>query len=273
MSQKHGMFDDSSEEDIAKKRFRNWLPRLRSRNPGQRLNLNAQRQRAEPVRANAADAVEDQAGPSHATEDDADESPAVPPHAVHGEDGNREDLFKNPSLVYENDAFKIFVQKKHFSRQKKFSLDDHLYLLKIEQKSNSKTLPFLKDIINILDTVLSHILNEMRQFYQSSTKEETNVVYITIKQPNMVSAIRSEGMNLKSPSEAIVKHVLSSFYIFSQSQDNLRLEKEFNIYFKVLSHENVATGSKRRKAYLNSRLGCNETYFIKGGIEMKEIVK
>lgn len=274
MSQKHGMFDDSSEEDIARKRFRNWQPRLRDRTRKKVSNLPAQQ--AGPSHAEDSDPQE---GPSHAvgtdqagSTDDADSQEAGPSHAVHAVHGNPNsgELFKSPTLVYENDAFKILVQKQDFKRQKKFSLDDHLYLLKVEQKTSSSTLPFLKDIVSILDSILSHILNEMKQFYK---KEETNVIYITIKQPTMTSPIRSQGMNLNSPSEAIVKHILSTFYIFSNSEDTLRLDKGFNIYFKVLSHSNVILGSKRRKAYLNSKLGCNETYFITGCIQIKESVQ
>lgn len=234
---KHQMLNFSSDEDfVSKKPFENW--------------------RSRPASENASARADGERGSGN----------------LHGGGEETESqLYESPTLLYENDKFKILVEKQSFKRQLKFRLEDHLYLLKVETKAPAKDLPLLKDMLEILDKTLNKILEEMKNAYKS---DETNVVYITIKQDKMVSAIRSQGVELKSPSQAITKHVLSAFHIFAQSADTLRLDRSFNIYFKILSHDNVMAGSRRRKRHLATRLGdSNETYYLDGCLQVKASVQ
>jgi hypothetical protein len=164
-----------------------------------------------------------------------------------------EEIIKRP--LFENDAYKIFVQKTGFKRQVKFSLDDHHYVLKIESKEGSQTLPVLKDIVEMLEKSLLSLLSELQNYYDKNSK---HTVYITFHQPGMISAVRSQGLDLFSQPTAIVHHVMSAFYLFANSKDNLRLNRGFTVYVKVLCHENVTQGSVRRKMPLKVRLGCTD---------------
>jgi len=55
-------------------------------------------------------------------------------------------------------------------------------------------LPLLKSIIEILENSIIKILNELKPMYNEN---ETNLVFITILQNNMVSPMRTGGFDLQ----------------------------------------------------------------------------
>lgn len=167
-----------------------------------------------------------------------------------------ENLYDKQKPLFENNLFKVFVQKTKFQRQKKFRLEDHHYVIKVDGKK-SQTMPLLKDIVLILDQSLLKVIKDLQSFYD---KSHSHIIYITFHQPGMVSAVRSEGMNLWESPAKIISHVMNSFNLFSNSQDSLRLNNGFQVFIKVLSHDNVIKGSKRRKTPLKLTLGCTSTF-------------
>jgi len=163
--------------------------------------------------------------------------------------------------------FQVFVQKTGFQRQKNFRLEDHHYIIKIKEKKSS-TLPLLKDIVLILDKSLIKVIEELQTFYD---KTESHIIYITFHQPGMISAVRSEGMDLWEKPSQIISHVMNSFNMFANSQDSLKLNNGFQVFIKVLSHENVLKGSRRRKTPLKMTLGCTKI-FEEANIRLNQVL-
>lgn len=170
------------------------------------------------------------------------------------EDDQGNSIFQTATKVFENNNLEIYISKTSFKRQKKFALDDHLYSVVVRLKANAKELPLLKDFILILDQTLVKILRDLQAFYDSN---EEHLVYIAIKQTGMISGVRSPAMDLKSNAAAIIQHVMNSFNQFINSNENLHLDKSFQVYIKVLSHNNVMAGSGRRKAPIRVKLGSS----------------
>lgn len=71
--------------------------------------------------------------------------------------------FDQETTVFANDHLKIYIFRKDFERQKKFSLDDHLFLLKIEALEGKP--PLLLDIEDILMKACEDILRKIKAFY------------------------------------------------------------------------------------------------------------
>jgi hypothetical protein len=72
--------------------------------------------------------------------------------------------FDQETTVFENDFLKIYIFRKDFDRQKKFSFDDHLFLLKVETLKGKP--PLLLDIEDILNTACEDILTKIKAFYK-----------------------------------------------------------------------------------------------------------
>lgn len=108
---------------------------------------------------------------------DSPEHPGSPQIQAQAKDNIALYLDKTP--VYENDNLKIFIEKKEFERQKKFKLEDHLYVMKIEVKKDSPII-LLKDLMEILENSFIKIIHELKEHYGKN--QETNLLYITIYQ-------------------------------------------------------------------------------------------
>jgi len=97
-------------------------------------------------------------------------------------------------------------------------------------------------------------------------------MYITILQGNMISPIRSAGINLqKSDKKAIVMHLMSMFSKFVNSNENLKLDNTFKVFFKIFSSNHVFDKTSRRKTHLITTLGNfkNNGQMLKGCIYLK----
>jgi len=73
-------------------------------------------------------------------------------------------------------------------------------------------------------------------------------VYITIYQKNFASAINSSAVELQtSDTQKMIEYVFSLFNRFINSNDTIRLDESFSVYFKVLSMDHVNVSKHRRK--------------------------
>lgn len=165
-------------------------------------------------------------------------------------------LYNNPTKILETEKLKIFIEKTEFQRQKRFKVDDHLYIMKVETKSNQ--IIFLKDLTEILENCFIEVINEIKQFYNN--QNDTNLLYISIYQPNLTSAIKSQGLDIqKSSAESLIQHVMNMFHRFVNSNETLKLQNGFKVYFKVFSYAHFQDLKSRRKTHLKTSLGCTNS--------------
>ena len=161
-----------------------------------------------------------------------------------------------PTPIFVGDSLKIFVQKVGFMRQKKFILEDHQFLVKVESLNDKP--PLLSSILSVLETSLEQMLDNLRTFYKA---EDQNLVYITIHQSEMESAMNSSAFEISTTSNHIIlSHVLGMFNRFIRSNASLRLEKDFSVYFRVLSRAHVNDPSNRRGAIIREKFCKNKKH-------------
>ena len=86
----------------------------------------------------------------------------------------------------------------------------------------------------------------------------------------MVNALRSGGFNLQmSETNTILSFVLNMFNRFINSNEEIRLDQGFQVYFKIFSYNHVNWQKSRRKQ--NRTLGCeqgNKAMRIAGCVEI-----
>ena len=161
-----------------------------------------------------------------------------------------------PTPIFIGDSLKIFVQKVGFMRQKKFILEDHQFIVKVESLNDKP--PLLSSILSVLETSLEQMLDNLRTFYKA---EDQNLVYITIHQSEMDSAMNSSAFEISTTSnDIILSHVLGMFNRFIRSNASLRLEKDFSVYFRVLSKAHVNDPSNRRGAIVREKFCKNKKH-------------
>ena len=164
--------------------------------------------------------------------------------------------YDEPTPIFVGDSLKIFVQKVGFMRQKKFILEDHQFLVKVESLNDKP--PLLSSILSVLEKSLEQMLDNLRTFYKA---EDQNLVYITIHQSEMDSAMNSAAFEISNTSnDIILSHVLGMFNRFIRSNASLRLEKDFSVYFRVLSRAHVNDSSNRRGAIVREKFCKNKKH-------------
>jgi len=105
---------------------------------------------------------------------------------------NEPTAVKVPSdIVYENESFKLIVEKGNFRRQKIFRLQDHLFKFKIVLKRPSDTLPEIEDLFSFLHAALTHVLESIKTFYNA---DDHNVAYLTLHQEPMVNGLNTGAL-------------------------------------------------------------------------------
>ena len=163
--------------------------------------------------------------------------------------------FDDSTTIFEGDSLKICVQKVGFMRQKKFILEDHQFIVKVESLNDKP--PLLSSILKVLEKSLEFMLNNLRHFYKP---EDQNLVYLTIHQSEMESAMNSGAFELATTSnDIILSHVLGMFNRFIRSNASLRLEKDFSVYFRVLSAPHVNDFSNRRGVIIRQNFVINKS--------------
>ena len=145
-------------------------------------------------------------------------------------------FYEEETKVFENENFAIYIQKQDHQRQKVFRIEDHLYVLRVKLK-NTKKPPLLRDVRDILERAMESMVNELRHNYKA---EEKNIIYLTMKQPGMVNALRSSGFTLQlSDTNSILKFVMVMLNRFLASNEELRLDQGFRVYFKIFSYNHT----------------------------------
>lgn len=153
-------------------------------------------------------------------------------------------------------------------RQKKFLLDDHQFIVKVESLSNKA--PLLSSILDILEKSLEFMLDNLRLYYKP---EDKNLVYLTLHQSEMDSAMNSGAFEISTTSNAVIlSHVLGMFNRFIRSNASLRLEKDFSVYFRVLSAAHVNDASNRRGAIIREKFNKKQNYKF-GCSEESSVIK
>lgn len=83
--------------------------------------------------------------------------------------GIADDQFEPTNIIFENNQFKLVLEKGYHKRQKIFRLEDHLFYLKLIPKTSSDP-PLLSDILDFLHAGFIHILDEIKHFYKAGKK-------------------------------------------------------------------------------------------------------
>ncbi len=169
-------------------------------------------------------------------DDEPEENEAVP-HPI----------YSQGRMVYEDDLFKIYVKAVSHKRVTRYSLSDHLFNVWVEPKQ-TKTLdpPLLFDLEEALEKALIHILDRLKDVYNSPLNQ--NQIYITVVEENILNGLNSGNYSLNTPSDKIVRWVLSMLYNYLKSDQTLKLSDSFKIQIKVLSvqHTNDLVNHHRR---------------------------
>jgi len=182
------------------------------------------------------------------------EGPKSPqPGPSNSSNAERGSLLKSKTPLFENASLKIFVEPKVFERMKRFRLADHHYVMKIIPKKHGK-IPLLSSIIDILENSILKILDELKPMYNEN---DTNLVFITILQNNLISPMRTGGFDLqKSSSAGILQHLMAMFNRFINSNSELKLNNGFSVYFQVFSMDHFHDQKSKRKTHIKATLGC-----------------
>jgi hypothetical protein len=168
--------------------------------------------------------------------------------------------YEEETKVFENENFTVFIQKQDHQRQKVFRLDDHLFVLRIKLKNHKKP-PLLSSIRDIIESTMTVMVDDLKNHYNPN---ESNLIYVTLKQPGMQNALRSGGFNLQmSQTSSILSFVMNMFNRFINSNEEVKLDQGFQVYFKIFSYNHLNWPKSRRKQ--NPRtLGCQqETEILK----------
>jgi hypothetical protein len=174
-------------------------------------------------------------------------------------DGN---LFLQKTPLYENDHIKVYVVKDYLKRQKVFKLDDHLYSVKVEVKDGHP--PLLTSLLDILRKAFEFMIKSLQKFYHANDK---NIMYMTIYQDSMQSALNSGGFELHgNQPENMVNYSLNMLNRFLNSNATLKLDNSFCVYFKVLSVQHVNYAFHRRGPLMI--VGCEGQSNTPGTLEI-----
>jgi hypothetical protein len=89
--------------------------------------------------------------------------------------------------VFENDEIILYVKKAFHQRQKRFTLQDSLFHIKVEVKNETQK-PLLKDLVQTLEEAFTFILNNIKTYFK---KEDHNIAYLTLFQEPMVNGLNT----------------------------------------------------------------------------------
>ena len=139
-------------------------------------------------------------------------------------------------LLYENDIMQLTIEKTSFLRQKKFKLHDHLFHMKITLKNSNGPPPLLRNILEFLQIAFDHILQNIRPLYN---QDDHNIAFLTLYQKPMINGLNTGGFDIQDSSSEMVQRLLSMLQQFLVSNQNLKLDKSFKVYLKVLSIQHM----------------------------------
>ena len=143
---------------------------------------------------------------------------------------SQQDLI-NGKTVYQSPSFSITVQQIEHTRRTRYSMDDHLYDIRIHPKQGQQ-MPFLLNIEPALQTALTYVLELLKQLYPAQNNHQ---LYVTILDRSLLKGINTGNYSLNTPSQFIVRYVLAQLYNFLKSNQTLVLNQSFKLQVKVLS--------------------------------------
>lgn len=137
-----------------------------------------------------------------------------------------------------------------------FRSDDHLYKLYFTTKTPEPIL--FSSIEEILGQSLQKILDHLQAKY---TNDKDALIYLTINQNDLVTGIRSSVHVLRENTiHSMVQAVMSTFHRFVNSNQSLKLNHSFEVFFKVLSGIHVQYSKNRRRAIpLRTAVGSRDS--------------
>jgi len=122
------------------------------------------------------------AGPSAATGKRKRRGADIEPKRLKKNDQNLSHLFSSNEIVAENNKFKLEIVKSAFKHNNRFSLDDHLYVMKCLLKKRGKKPALLqllnllyKGLVNSLDKIKEHYKNPEHEYQMYSTIVESHI--------------------------------------------------------------------------------------------------
>ena len=74
--------------------------------------------------------------------------------------------FLKSKQLLQNDTLKMHIEKIGFQTQKKFKLEDHHFVMKVETLSN--TVPLMKDILQQLEDSIFKVIDELKKYYSKN---------------------------------------------------------------------------------------------------------
>jgi len=174
-------------------------------------------------------------------------------------------LFSQKTKIFEDHNVELFVEKTGFKRQTRFTLDDHLFLVKIHFKNEMPVL--FSTIMGTLKKAFSFMIKSLKTYYGSGTfKMLDNIgkkllkplilaevyVSILINQAAMTSPINSGYFALQSSGMEtnIVDTVLNLLNRFVNSNAEVSLDDSFSVYFRVYNGIHSAHIKKKQKKHL-----------------------
>ena len=140
------------------------------------------------------------------------------------------DPFESGRTVFKDKNLQIEVQSIAHKRNHRFSLDDHLYNMKIEARNNESLLVF--NVASALRVALTKVLDQLKSSY---AKDLHHQVYVTVIERKILNGLNSGNYDINTPSRIISNRVLSMLYNYLKSYQTLRINPSFKIQLKVLS--------------------------------------
>lgn len=96
------------------------------------------------------------------------------------ESSNISDNFSKKDIIFENNELIVYVTRQMFKRQKRFRLEDHLYVLRFQVKTSKP--PLISSLLDLLKKSFLHMTNCLKAQYDAAHK---NLIYLSIFQRPM----------------------------------------------------------------------------------------
>jgi len=160
--------------------------------------------------------------------------------------------FKNSNeiKIFENDSLTLTLQKCKHKKATKFSLLDSLFQVQISPKANSKDPLYFKDLLDILDNALKHIMKNLQSYFP----ENPNALsFLTLYQDGMVNGLSTGGYSLSEEPDELVNKLMQILFNFLLSDENLTVNNGFKVYVDVYSKDHSQKAAQKSKNIYKGR--------------------
>lgn len=157
------------------------------------------------------------ASPAPAAEAEAElEEGEHPPEADQGLHDH--DLFRNPTVVYQDHQLTISVKRKEFKRQVRFKLDDILFSMTIKKKRlrSSSVQPLLLTLLESLHRGLTKIIKELQRHYSGNNHQ----LYVTICENRIQHGLNTGNYSIREKASVISYASIDALYYYLQVGSN-----------------------------------------------------